>query len=127
MADKPSFEVPDAVRKMAEQTVSQSHAAAMQLMDMMSKAQGMAMQSFGSQMPGMQGMQTLQARMMQFTQSNVTATFEAAAELARARDMQEYFAIQTRHAQKQMATYQSQAQEIGHMMQMAAQSATPKM
>ena len=123
MADKLAFEVPDAVRKMAEQTLAQSQAAATQLMDMVNKAQAMAMQSFGSQMPGMQAMMPMQTRIMQFTQANMTAGFEMAGELARARDPQDYFAIQTRHAQKQMAAYQQQAQELGQLMQMAAQTA----
>lgn len=126
MTDKPTFEVPESVRKMAEQAVAQSHAASMQLMDMISKAQSTAMQSFGAQMPAMQALQPLQARIMQFTQTNLTNGFEMAAELARARDMPDYFSIQTRHAQKQLAVYQSQVQELAHLMQAAAHGASPK-
>jgi hypothetical protein len=64
--------------------------------------------------------------MMRFAEQNIEANFKLAGDLARARDMKEYFEIQSRHAQQQMQTYAAQAQEIGRIMTELAQKAQVK-
>ena len=68
----------------------------------------------------------IQSKLLRYTEENVEASFKLAGDLARARDMKDYFEIQNRHAQRQLQTYASQAQEIGKLMATAAQKAQPK-
>jgi hypothetical protein len=50
------------------------------------------------------------------------ASFLLASELAKAKDFKEMLEIQSRHAQLQMVTYSTQAQELGRLMSDAAQN-----
>jgi hypothetical protein len=73
-----------------------------------------------------ESMVDLQARTLRFAEQNMDAGFQAASELARARDLKEYLEIQSKHAQRQMQTYAQQAQELGRLMSEVAQKAQPK-
>lgn len=123
MFEKPTMEIPDAVREMAERNVEQTRAAYGQFMDMARQAQSMMTKSQGAM--AISAME-IQARAMRFTEQNIEASFNLASELARARDLKEYIDIQTRHAQSQMQTYTQQAQELGRLMTEAAQKVQPK-
>ena len=123
MADIPQMEIPDAVRQMAERNVEQARNAYSQLMDMARKAQEMTTKSSGAMAEAAMDIQT---RMLRFTEENIESSFKLAGDLARARDMKEYFEIQNRHAQRQLQSYATQAQEIGKLMTTAAQKAQPK-
>jgi phasin len=123
MSDKPQMEIPDAVRQLAERNVEQARSAYAQFMDVVRKAQDMVAKSSGAMT---EGALEIQARAMKFAEENVEAGFRLAAELAKARDMKEYFEIQSRHAQRQMAVYAQQAQELGRLMAEAAQRAQPR-
>lgn len=123
MFEKPSMEIPDAVREMAERNVEQTRAAYGQFMDMARQAQSMLTKSQGAM--AVSALE-IQARVMRFTEQNIDSSFSLASELARARDFKEYLEIQTRHAQGQMQTYTKQAQELGQMMTEAAQKVQPK-
>lgn len=121
MSNTPQFEIPAAVRELAERNVEQAKTAYTQLMDMARQAQEMMTKSSGmsGMMPG--GAVELQMRTMRYAQENINASFELAAELARARDVKDYVEIQTRFAQRQIKTYTEQAQEIGRLMTEFAQ------
>lgn len=123
MYDKPGMDIPDSVRQMAEKNVDQAKAAYSQFLDMARKAQDMASQSSGAMT---RAAMDVQGEVMRYTQQNIEAGFQAAADLARARDMKEFFEIQSRHAQRQMQTYAQQAQELGRLMTQAAQKAQNK-
>ena len=123
MFEKPSMEIPDAVRELAERNVEQTRAAYDKFMDMARQAQSMMTKSQGAM--AVSALE-IQQRAMRFTEQNIDASFNLASELARARDLKEYIEIQTRHTQQQMQTYTQQAQEIGRMMAEAAQKAQPK-
>jgi len=123
MFEKPSMEIPDAVRDVAERNVAQTRAAYGQFMEMARKAQEMMTKSQGAMATSAI---EVQARAMGFAEQNIEANFKLATELARARDLKEFFDIQTRHAQSQMQAYTHQAQELGRMMTEAAQKAQPK-
>ena len=123
MPDMPQMEIPDAVRQMAERNVEQARNAYTQMMDVARKAQDAVTKSSGAMTEAALEVQT---KSMRFASDNIEASFKLASDLARARDMKDYFEIQARHAQKQMQTYAAQAQELGQLMSAAAQKAQPK-
>jgi phasin len=123
MPDMPQMEIPDAVRQLAERNLEQARSAYTQFMDMVRQAQDMLTKSSGVMTDAAL---EVQGRMMRFTEQNIEAGFSFASELARARDMREYFEIQSRHAQRQMQTYAQQAQELGRLLAEAAQKAQAK-
>lgn len=119
MSANPHFEIPEAVRDIAEQNVEQARSAYAQFMDMTRQAQDMVTRSQGALAAN--AMQ-IQSRAMQYAQENIDESFRFASDLARARDLNEYVEIQTKYAQKQMKAYADQAQELGQLMAKAANS-----
>lgn len=123
MSDIPKMEIPDSVRQMAETNIEQARAAYGQVLEMMRKSQS----TFAQSSDAMTGAaQDLQSKVMRFTEENLEASFRLARDLARARDMKDYFEIQSRHAQLQMHNYALQAQELGRLIAEAAQKTQPK-
>ena len=123
MYDKPQFEIPEAVRELAERNVEQARSAYNQFMDMARRVQDTLAKSQGAMASGAVEMQT---RVAKFAEENIQASFAFASDLSRARDLKEYLEIQQRYAQKQMQAYAHQAQELGKLMSEAAQKAQPK-
>ena len=123
MYEKPQLEIPEAVRQMAERNLEQARAAYNQFADSMRQAQDLISRSSGAMT---ESLLQLQQKTLRFAEENMEAGFAMAGELARARDLKEYFEIQSRHAQKQMRAYARQAQELGRMLAEAAQRAQPK-
>jgi phasin len=123
MYDKPQFEIPEAVRELAERNVEQARSAYNQFMDMARRVQDTLASSQGAMASGALEMQT---RVAKFAEENIQASFAFASDLSRARDLKEYLEIQQRYAQKQMQAYAHQAQELGKLMSEAAQKAQPK-
>ncbi|MGH6814797.1 MAG: phasin family protein [Hyphomicrobiaceae bacterium] len=123
MYDKPQIEIPETMRDMAERNVEQARTAYQQFMNMARQAQDMVVKSSGALTEATLEIQT---RAMKFAEQNMDAGFAAAQELAKARDLKEYFDTQTRHTQKQAQAYVQQAQELGRLMADAAQKAGPK-
>jgi phasin len=123
MSEPPQMEIPDAVRQLAERNVEQARTAYAQFMEVVRKAQDTVAKSSGAMT---EGALEIQGRAIKFAEENVEAGFRLAAELAKARDMKEYFEIQARHAQRQMAVYAQQAQELGRLMAEAASKAQPR-
>jgi phasin len=122
MFDKPTIEIPAAVREMAEKNVEQSRnaytqflAMARQAQDMMGKAQGDTSKTA----------MDVQSKAMRYAEQNVDASFRFASELAQARDLTEYAAIQQRYAQTQVHTYTQQAQDLGRLVAEVAQKLQP--
>lgn len=118
MSDMPQFEIPAAMRDLAERNVEQARTAYAQLMDMARQAQEMVAKSSGAMAEGTVEIQT---RTMRYAQENINASFALAAELARARDLKDYMEIQTRFAQRQIKSYTEQAQDLGRLMSELAQ------
>jgi phasin len=123
MYDKPQFEIPEAVRELAERNVDQARSAYNQFMDMARRVQETLAKSQGAMASGAM---ELQSRVAKFAEENIQASFTFAADLSRARDLKEYLEIQQRYAQKQMQSYALQAQELGKLLSEAAQKAQPK-
>ena len=121
MTQKPEFQIPDEMTRMAEQNVEQARAAYNQMVEMARQAQDMVMQTQGA---ALQSALEVQQRAMQFAEKNTEAGFELAGKLAKAKDAQQFIDIQTRHAQSQMQAFNDQAQELGKMLAEAAQKVT---
>ncbi len=123
MPQMPPMEIPEPVRQLAERNVEQSRSAYMQFVEMARRAQDMVTKSSGTMT---QTAIDIQTKAMRFAEQNVDAGFTLATELAKARDMKEYFEIQQKHAQRQMQAYATQAQELSRLMTEAAQKVQPK-
>lgn len=123
MYDKPQFEIPEAVRELAERNVDQARSAYNQFMDMARQVQETLAKSQGAMASGAM---ELQSRIAKFAEENIQASFTFATDLSRARDLKEYLEIQQRYAQKQMQSYALQAQELGKLLSEAAQKAQNK-
>jgi phasin len=123
MTDAPRFEIPEAVRDLAERNMEQARTAYSQFMDVTRKAQEMMTKSSLSMATGLREMQE---RSLRYTQHNLDASFNFASELARARDPKEAMEIQAKFARQQMESYQEQAQELSRLMANTAQKAQPK-
>ena len=113
MKDVPKFEIPEAMREVAERNVEQARGAYEQFVEMTRKAQDTAAKS--SEVVT-DGARELQSRTLRFAQEHVDASFALASDLARAKDLKDYFDIQARYAQQQMTAYSAQAQELGRLM-----------
>ena len=122
MFDKQQFEIPEAVRELAEKNVEQVRAAYGQFLDMAHKAQDMLAKSQGVLTSGAM---ELQQRAMKYAEENIDANFKFAGDLARARDLKEYVEIQNKYAREQMESYARQAQDLGKLMADAAKNAKP--
>jgi phasin len=122
MYEKTQFEIPEAVRELAERNVEQARSAYGQFMDMARKAQDAVTKSQGAMAAGAMD---IQSKALHYAEQNINASFSFAADLARARDLKEFLEIQTRYAQKQMQDYAKQAQDLGKMLTDAAQKAKP--
>lgn len=123
MYDTPQFEIPAAVRELAERNVAQVRQGYEQVFGLMRKAQETIVKSQGAMT---QSAIEIQARALQFAQANIESNFRFAASLAQARDLKEYLETQSRYAQEQLETYAKQAQEITRLMGEAAHKSQPK-
>lgn len=119
--DNKAFEIPDNIRKLAEQNIEQTRAAYNQFIEMARKAQDLAANSQGTMI---HTAMELQSKALKFAEKNTEASFQFAADLAKARDVQQYIDIQTRYAQRQMQAYQEQATQLGQLMSDAMRKAS---
>ena len=120
-----SFEIPEQVRDLAEKNVEQARAAYDQFMGAMTQAVDM----WSKAMPANEmtsAFKAVQELATSFAKQNAAAGFALASELAKAKDIQEVFALQSRHAQAQMQAYARQAQELGQLMAQSAQNIQPR-
>lgn len=120
------FELPKELREIAEKNVAQAEAAYKQFTDAMTQAMGMWTKSLpANQMTN--GFKSVQERAAAYAKANAEAGFALAAEITKAKDVQEVLALQTRFAQAQMQTYAQQTQELGRAVGEALQnSVKPK-
>lgn len=120
MARAPKFEYPTRLRELAQKNMEQVQAACGQFMDAARSAQDM-IGIMVSADPMTAGLKQIQERTLLITEQNMKASFALANELAKAKNFKEMLEIQSRHAQQQMVTYATQAQELGRLMADAAQ------
>lgn len=118
MADLPQFEIPEAMRDMAERNVEQARSAYTQFLDMARQAQDVVAKSSDTMA---QSAREIQLKAMRYAEQNMEANFAFVGDLAKARDLRDYMEIQSRHAQRQMQTYSEQAQDLGRLLADVAQ------
>jgi phasin len=125
MANQQPFDVPEQLRDMAERNVEQGRAAYAQFLDAMARAASM----WWGGLPANEmssGFRVVQERSIRFAKQNAEACFALSSELAKAKDVQDVLAIQSRYAQTQMQAYALQAQELGRLLVEAAQGSLPR-
>ncbi len=123
MYDQTQFEIPAAVRELAERNVVQVRQAYEQFISLVTKAQETMLKSQGAMT--MNAVE-IQSKALHFAQANIEANFRFAADIAKARDVKEYLEVQSRYAQSQLDAYAIQAQEITRLMGAAAHKSHPK-
>jgi phasin len=117
-----NIEVPETFRKLAEQNVTQARQAYDQFMAMARQAQEMMNRSSGAMTDATR---EVQSKALGFAEQNMEAGFEFVTELARAKDLKDFLEIQSKHTQKSMQTYKSQAEELGRLISEATKKSRP--
>jgi phasin len=115
------FDIPNDMRKFAEQSVDQARkafdgfiaAAHQAVSDMEGRAQA-----------ARSGVMEMSGRAMSFAERNMTESFEFAKSLVRAKDVEEVLKLQTDYVKKQIATLQEQAKELTDSATKAAKDVT---
>jgi phasin len=123
MTTKPTLEVPPEVRSMNEKNLAQARVAYDQFMSLARQSQETLAKSSTAVSDGVR---EVQAKTLKYTEQNLDASFQFAAELAKAKSLQEIMEIQARFAQKQMLNYSHQAQDLGRSMADASKNLQTK-
>ena len=106
------FEVPSELREFAERSVDQARKA---FEGFVAVAQRTAGVGDAANAPG--GAKSVGAHVLTYTEQNVNAAFDLAQKLLRAKDPQEAFALQSEYLKAQLAALQTQAKELGAVIQ----------
>jgi phasin len=122
MPDKQTFEIPQQLRELVEKNIEQARTTYGQLMDAMTQAMSAWLSAPSEAMTS--GFKAIQERAIQFAKENAEAGFALANDLTKAKDLQDVLRMQSSFAQKQMASYAKQAQELGRLMAEATRSAS---
>jgi phasin len=112
------FDIPESMRSFAMQSMEQARKAFDDYMDAAQKAAG-GMTGSGTAMQD--NARRLQEETLAFAEANVTASFELAQRLVRARDMQEMIRIQQEFLEQQMASFADQSRRLAEIAASAAQ------
>jgi phasin len=126
MSNQPIYEIPSEMREFAEKSVDQARKA---FDGFMGAAQKAAEQVQGTAETARASATDASAKVMAQAEANVTAAFDHAQKLVRAKDLSEVMALQTDFVKAQMASFQNQMKELGSAVQKAAAtaaSAAPK-
>ena len=106
---QPSFEIPSEMRDFTEKSVEQARTAVSTFIQNARKATD-SLQSTTKTAELPAGVAF--SRGLEFTEQNVTAAFELAQKLVRARDVQEAMQLQSEYVRSQFTTLQTQAKEL---------------
>ena len=106
---QPKLEIPTEMRDFAEKSVEQARSAVSTFIQTARKATDTVQTSTKTaELPASVAF----SRGLDFTEQNVTAAFELAQKLVRARDVQEAMQLQAEYVRTQFAAMQSQAKEL---------------
>ena len=114
------FEMPKAIRDMAEKNVEQAQAAVRQFSDAMTQAMSLWTKALPAN-EGTSGFQTVQERAIGFAKQNADSALRLAGDLAKAKTPQDMLSLQGQFAQAQMQACAQQTQELGRLMAEAMQ------
>ena len=110
MTDNP-FEIPQAMRDLAEQNLKQTHTAYEQLTDLVTKATDAWTGALPSN-PMAAVVKDAQDRALEFAMENADSAFTFAGKINNALTPQDIVMLQTQFAQERMQTYATQMQEL---------------
>jgi phasin len=115
------YEVPTEMRDFAEKSVDQARKAFGGFLTAAHKA----MESLEGSTSTVQASATdATRRTLSFAEQNITAAFDHAQKLLRAKDLQEAFQLQSDFARTQFAAIQGQIKELGELASSAAKTAS---
>lgn len=115
------YEIPTEMRDFAEKSVEQARKA----FDGFLSAAQKAMDSLEGSTSSMQANAVdATRRTLSFAEQNISAAFEHAQKLVRAKDLQEAFQLQSDFARSQFAAMQGQMKELGEIASSAARNAS---
>jgi hypothetical protein len=112
MPQNQSFEIPQELRRLAEENVERARQLYLQFMD----GVGQAMAIWSAPNVTTPGFHEIQERAVKLANENADAAFKLAKEVAQAKDLQELLSLQTRYVQSQMKWYADQTQEFGRLI-----------
>ncbi len=121
MAKNPmNYEIPNEMRDFAEKSVEQARKA----FDGFLGAASKAVTATESQTASVQAnSREMAQKAIGYAEQNISASFEFAQKMVRAKDVQELMQIQADYMKSQMATMQTQLQEVGTTVQATVQKA----
>ena len=118
-----NFQVPPEMRVFAEQSVEQAKKA----FESFITATQQAVSTFEGQAAAAQtGAKGMTQKAVLFAERNVSASFEFAQKLMRAKDPEEVFRLNAEYVKSQMQALAQQAQELGQTAKSAMDQARPK-
>lgn len=112
MSDQ-NFEIPQSLREVAEKNVEQARQAYERFLEASRQAQDMVAQSSEAMSANAK---KVQQKALEFTRENMKQGFDLAERLAKAKNLQEAFEIQSSYARQQIETYSRQARELVRLM-----------
>ena len=113
------YEIPNELRDFAERSVEQARKAFEGFVSVAQKAAGTV---DGAAQQAQSEAKTMGSQIFGYAEQNVNAAFDLAHKLVQAKDAQEAFALQNEYLRSQINALQSQAKEIGAMIQKNAPS-----
>jgi phasin len=118
--DNPSYEIPTEMRDFAEKSVEQARKA----FDSFMGAAQRTVDTLENSATNVQSNTTdITRKTFNYAEQNVTAAFEHAQKLVRAKDVQEAMQLQAEFVRNQFAAMQNQMRDLGAIAQAAAQTA----
>jgi phasin len=117
-----NFQVPPEMRAFAEQSVEQAKKA---FDGFISAAQHAVSTLEGQAVAAQTGAKDVTQKVVEFAERNMTASFDFAQKLTRAKDPQEVMRLHADYVQAQMQALTEQAQELGQSAAKAADKARP--
>ena len=118
-----NFEVPTQVRDMAEKGVEQARKA---FDEFVTAANDAAAKVEGSAETMRSGAADLNKKALAATEESLSASFDLATNLVKAKDLQEALELQTKYVQSQMQRFGEVARDMGEAATKAAADATKK-
>jgi len=118
MATTP-FEIPNEMREFAERSVDQARKAFESFVSVAQKTAGTVDAAASTTQSNVK---SVGSHVLGYAEQNVNAAFDLAHKLVKAKDPQEALALQSEYLKAQLSALQSQAKEIGTLIQ---RSATP--
>jgi phasin len=115
------YEIPNELRDFAERSVDQARKAFEGFVTVAQKTVGTV---DGAAHEAQSGAKQVGSRVLGFAEQNVNAAFDLAQKLVHVKDPQEAFAVQSAFLKAQLDALQSQAKELGALIQKNAPTGT---